>query len=72
MARRQVELNALANRLYGLDPTAFRFLMNTLFDTPRHRDTHFEYRDASPSVATMESRASRWWVPRSISLVRLM
>lgn len=42
----EVELNALANRLYGLDPTAFRFLMNTLFDTPRHRDTHFEYRDA--------------------------
>ena len=35
----------LVNRLYGLDAAAFRFLMNTLFDTPRHRDTHFEYRD---------------------------
>lgn len=48
LARREaeVELNALACGLYGLDHDAFRFLMTTLFDTPRHRDTHFEYRDA--------------------------
>ncbi|MCA9525529.1 MAG: hypothetical protein KC549_04420, partial [Myxococcales bacterium] len=47
-ARREaeVELNALANRLYGLDGPGFRFLMTTLFDTPRHRETHFSFRDA--------------------------
>lgn len=42
----EVELNAHACALYGLDRDAFRFLMTTLFDTPRHRDTHFEMRDA--------------------------
>lgn len=41
----EVELNALACSLYGLDRDAFRFLMTTLFDTPKHRDTHFEMRD---------------------------
>jgi hypothetical protein len=42
----EVELNAHACGLYGLDRDAFRFLMTTLFDTPKHRDTHFEFRDA--------------------------
>ena len=42
----EYELNALANQLYGLSRQAFRFSIETLFDTPAHRDTHFIYRDA--------------------------
>jgi hypothetical protein len=42
----EVELNALAAQLYGVSARAFRFLMDTLFMTPRHKDTHARMRDA--------------------------
>ena len=41
----EIELNALAATRYRLGKTAFRFLMDTLFMTPRHKDTHAALRD---------------------------
>ena len=41
----EVELNALAAELYGLKAEPFRFLMDTLFMTPQHRDEHAQKRD---------------------------
>lgn len=46
-ARREaeVELNALAAALYGLDRAGFRYLMDELFMTPKYRDEHGQLRD---------------------------
>lgn len=46
-ARREaeVELNALVARLYGLGAKEFRFLMDTLFMTPKHKTVHAALRD---------------------------
>ncbi|MGF7092590.1 hypothetical protein GGP62_003058 [Salinibacter ruber] len=41
----EVELNALANKEYGLDREGFEFLIGELFDTPEHREEHFSMRD---------------------------
>lgn len=42
----EVELNARVAELYGLSRADFRFLMDLLFMTPAHRDTHASLRDA--------------------------
>lgn len=46
-ARREAEseLNAIASSVYGLDSTSLRFLMDTLFMTPMHKDEHAGLRD---------------------------
>jgi hypothetical protein len=41
----KVELNALANKEYGLGRDGFEFLIEELFDTPEHREEHFSMRD---------------------------
>jgi hypothetical protein len=41
----EVELNALAAEEYGLGKTEFRFLMDTLFMTPKYKETHSRLRD---------------------------
>ena len=41
----EIELNALAAEIYGLDRQEFGFLMNELFMTPKHKDTHERMRD---------------------------
>ena len=46
-ARREaeIELNALASTVFGLDSASLRFLMDTLFMTPMHKDEHAGLRD---------------------------
>ncbi len=41
----EVELNALAAEQFGLGRTEFRFLMDTLFMTPKHKGIHAVMRD---------------------------
>lgn len=41
----EVELNALAAQVYGLGRSEFRFIMDLLFMTPEHKDSHALMRD---------------------------
>lgn len=42
----EVELNAVVAQLYGLGRAEVRFLMDTLFMTPKHKAAHAAMRDA--------------------------
>ena len=42
----EIELNARAAEIYGLGSTQFRYLMDLLFMTPKHKGTHTLLRDA--------------------------